>query len=308
MVAFLANWQRFFPPSLKDQTIINIYLPGWLARTTFLKEQLAQYQSLHAKTMVRLHPVRPADLERLAGRWRAGRANGDILFAPCRLAQQWAREGLLAEWQGFFDMQFTPDSFLPGFLAGGQAAGKQYLIPLLGHPLLVAARQGAPAYPGLRASASQVAVDPAGYPAPLEQAVALAWSRPPAQTHAWCRQQAARRGLPYLLTPYPGEAAARLGGRVTWSMPAPGQPTVALAEGLVIPKTNRHYAASVAISRQYLVAPGLWKKADWSQQGVPVLELYYRSLGPKHPGPLLGDLRRALPPPAPPAAPPAGTR
>ena len=288
-IAFVINWRHFFPPSMKDVTVVDMYLPGWMVESTLLKDNMEEYQALHPKVMVRLHALTGAGLERLEARWRSGKASGDLALVPSVRARQWAQAGLLAEWQGFFDMQMTPDSFLPAFRECGKVGGKQYLMPVLGQPALVAVRKGAPAYPGLRAG--KLAVGAASYQPALVQAVSR--GQGPVQAEQWCQ---ARQGVAkpdYLLTLYP-EQAGRLGPGATWTAPAAGQPSAVVVQGLVIPKSNRHYDLSVELAREYLMDPKLLGASRWPH-GLPVLRRYYQEDKDKFPGNLLPTLERSLP-------------
>jgi len=288
------SWRRIFPVSTRGKTIITVWAPRWLATSEYLRDNLDGYQAAHPRVLVQLRPARPADFDRLERAWRSGRKCGDLVLAPSTRARRWARDGLLTEWQGFFDMQLPADGFIPGFLRSGQVAGKQYLIPLLGHPTLVAVAAKAPAYRGLAAAGGRLGVDQAAL-AQAGPAVALATGQTEAKAIAWCREREANhKDAPYLLTVYPGPRALRRQHRLTWAAPQPGRPTVAETEGLVIPRCNAHYRICEYLARNYLMDRRLYSEGEW-RYGLPTIEAYYRQAGKHHPGPLLAAVEQSVP-------------
>ncbi len=302
VVVVLVNWQRLFPPSLEGKQVVDLYLPDWMVKSTELQGNLAAYQENHADVVIRTHTIKPADLVGLPAGWMRDRPGADVVVAPSPVARRWAKANLLAEWEGFFDMQMVPEGFVEAFLRSGQVEGKQYLIPITGYPVLVAARKGAPAFPGLAAAGKRLAVSPYDNQELLLQAAAWAQGLP-APTPAvetWLEGHQPVGKPDYLLTQYPGDTGELLGGEVTWSLPAAGRPVAAATEGLVIPKANRHYALCVQLARDFLVLPKVVDRKDWSK-GLPVQVRQYRALKGQFPGPLLEGLQAKQP-----AAQPAG--
>ena len=292
VVIALVNWQRIFPPSMEGKKIVNLYLPGWMVQSKELEGNLAMYQEDHPEVVINTHAIKAQDLVALPKGWMVDRPAADVVVAPSPVAQKWAQEGLLAEWEGFFDMQVTPDGFVEPFLRSGQVAGKQYLIPITGYPVLVAARKGAPAFPGLAAAGKRLAASPFDNEELLLEAAAWAQglAAPTPAVADWVQQHEPAGKPDYLLTQYPGDTAQLLGGEVTWAAPAAGRPVAAASEGLVIPKANRHYSLCVKLARDFLVLPRVVDRTDWSK-GLPVEVRQYKALKDTFPGPLLPALQ-----------------